>query len=415
MYFIHNRTQVSQFVSGISQGQHQREEERSICNRICACIKNCFYPQTLDPFDNNYEDKGETALLESGGWRQRTLSVAETRVKMKKNAHKAVREHFSQAERENFSYGRRMPNPYASAQQAGLTDPDFDAVITCNFSYAHSIAEDQGPRKSMEDAHFFEETDGYILTGIFDGHGGTGVANYANEHFVEKFHTFYDASEDNVHYAFEKAFQSIQDEIEGRVTQWEQRTSNRYLCGSTAICCFIHKHKGEITTATIADSEANIYRNCRGNLKSIALSCVRHWGHPKEAKRASVAMNKPSIENEWTAEGIDHKLLRFAGTVNISRSLGNIYLKGTPDKPGVIQKPKISLQKLKSGDRIVICCDGLKDYLKEIEIIDILSTSLHKNRAQHLVDSALDSMVRQRQNGDSTAGDNLTVIYIAIN
>ena len=176
------------------------------------------------------------------------------------------------------------------------------------------------------------------------------------------------------------------------------------------VCSFIDKQTLTVTTATIGDCESNIYRNYDETLKSIPLSCIRNWSSKKEAFRASIALNNPDIAKNWQ-QSIDPKTLRYPqkNGINVSRSLGNIYLQGTSDKPGLLCKPKITVEKLRNKDRLILCSDGLKDFLPEPSIIFLFENSKEENISQILVNEALKNM------GKLKYGDNVTVLHIAVN
>lgn len=260
-----------------------------------------------------------------------------------------------------------------------------------------NIRSDQGRRRSMEDAHFVQETEEYTCLGVFDGHGGVTVADYASLHFQENFMHMLAEAKGDVRQALDAWASRVNNEVFLQ-KGWEDK-------GSTAVICIINKKTHLIYTATIGDSEANIYRELSGVLKSIPLSAIRNWGHPKEAKRASEALENPDIATSWPRQE-QHKSLRFpyAGRgLNVSRAIGDkrsaVLLN---DKAGIIHKPKISVNELKLGDILVVACDGLKDFVSEDEIITHLKI---ENPAPRLVDVA----VLKKQ-----SIDNVTVMTVIV-
>jgi serine/threonine protein phosphatase PrpC len=173
------------------------------------------------------------------------------------------------------------------------------------------------------------------------------------------------------------------------------------------VVCYVDKKTHHIYTATLGDSEANIYRKFDDKLKSIPLSCIRDWSSKKDAHRASIALGRPQIAINWPKIS-NPKYLRFPYPffgINVSRSIGDVLLSGSPEKPGVIHKPKITRIQVKSGDLLILACDGLKDYVSDNEIVSILKNP-PPNPAKHLVNYAIDE-------GNSL--DNVTVLAIAIN
>ena len=170
--------------------------------------------------------------------------------------------------------------------------------------FEHVMYENQGKRTTMEDALFYleindDQTD-MVLTGILDGHGGDEVSRYAKKWFETKFPDELKKSQGNVHQAFEVSLNNIQNEI----------IDLKLKSGSTAVICFIDKKTNLIYTATLGDSEANIYRKIEEQLKSIPLSCVRDWGSKEDSARAAKALGDPSIATRWP-ERLDPKTMHF--------------------------------------------------------------------------------------------------------
>lgn len=333
------------------------------------------------------EKKGE-----AGPWQPAALTIdKDIAQKMLKNAEKAVDEHQEKDRNRSYMSKDAIPSLERIIQQKQLPP--------LKFTYEDFGA--QGIRDSMEDAHFFEKIDQGVIAGVFDGHGGKEVAEYASQNFKLRFSQTLKEAEGNVH----EAFKTIIDEIHQEVAQ--KKTWNKM--GSTAVIVFIDPHSHLIYTATIADSEANIYRKNQKELKSIPLSCVRDWSSPKDAKRAAEALHRPEIATLWPQR--KSKDLRFplpnAG-LNVSRAIGDVFLTWTREnKPGLIHKPKITVNQVQTGDILILACDGLKDFASEKEIIQQISQHDKKaNLAEKLVHFALN---------EKQSSDNVTVLAIEVN
>ena len=306
---------------------------------------------------------------------------------------------------------KKQPHtPYANIKTYDSVDTIMNRIISAKpMRFEHVMYEDQGKRTTMEDALFYLETKDdqtdMVLTGILDGHGGDEVSGYAKKWFETKFAEELKKSQGNVHQAFEVSLNNIQNEI----------IDLKLKSGSTAVICFIDKKSNLIYTATLGDSEANIYRNIEGQLKSIPLSCVRDWGSKKDAARAAKALGDPSIATSWP-QHLDPKQLRFPSAstpiegavllLNVARALGDVSFAGTKEAPGVIQMPKITVFQLETGDTLILACDGLKDYVSEYEIIDQLIKSKPSiNLAKTLVDYAINK---------KESNDNISVLIVSI-
>jgi serine/threonine protein phosphatase PrpC len=309
--------------------------------------------------------------------------------KMLKNAKKAIEEHRIRHSKSTC---------YASVEEALpelkelLKNKDRPLTLMPTFDA------EQGRRKTMEDAHFINETDKDFMAGVFDGHGDSKVAEHANQHFRNLFEDEMKNSNGNVRKSFEKTLDSIHEEV----------LKNGLHSGSTAVICYIDKKAHVIYTATLGDSEANVYRAVEKTDKSIPLSCVRDWSSKKDAARAAKFLEDDSIKVEWP-QSQQPKALRFpyphAG-INVSRAIGDADFMGTEEKPGLIHKPKIAVNLLHPGDVIVIACDGLKDYVSEDEILHLIKNPKQGSTlSQQLVHFAFEKR---------HSGDNITVITATV-
>lgn len=346
--------------------------------------------ETVNRPETTADNKDETPLR-TLHWKARAISIEKAISKMWKNAEKAVKEHV-----------KKDPESYATIEESLPAARDIKSDSTLpplKVSYKSDDA--KGPRASMEDVHFFHQNEQAVITGVFDGHGGKKVGELASKMFLEQFFKKLTENQGNVHQTFELLI----DELQKQVIQHPL-----YDCmGTTAVICYIDKQTHRIYTATIGDSEANIYRTINKKLKSVPLSCVRDWSSTKDAKRASIALNSPEIETKWPTAP-NPKFLRypFRIGINVSRSIGDGQYLGFSTSAGIIHKPKITMNQLAAGDVLIIACDGLKDYVSESEILQLIQNrdpNSKKSFASELVNHAIDT---------KSAQDNVTVIAIDI-
>ncbi len=279
---------------------------------------------------------------------------------------------------------------------------DLKSTMTKPLTLSHTDAAAQGyHRKTMEDAHFYKDISQGTLSGVFDGHGGKEIAEYASKAFEKSFEQTLKDTNGDVHAAFESLFSQIQHEV--------AKCRPLYHMGSTAVVTFIDKQSNIIYTATLGDSEANIYRKIDGKMKSIPLSCVRDWSSPRDAARAAKALNDPSIATEWPKlKGQKPRFPSPAVGVNVARAFGDIQVGHLMNGSGMIHKPKITMNKLEHGDVVLLACDGLKDYVAEkviVEKVAALKDTPATNLAKELVNYAIDPK-------GADAQDNVTVVAI---
>ncbi len=140
-----------------------------------------------------------------------------------------------------------------------------------------------GEREVQEETYFHQENGEYVLAGVFDGHGSNKrKSNYAVTEYVRtyasvNFRNELMEAEGNVHKAFESMIHALlEKEADNFQNAWKD-------LGTTAVICYIDKKTRRIFTATIGDSQANIYRK-QGeteNLRVIPLSPIHDWTVPE--------------------------------------------------------------------------------------------------------------------------------------
>lgn len=364
----------------------------------------------LVPVTNQTETKNDEVKSPSlqapncSTWTPRQLSVEKSMEKMHKNAEKALKEHRADAKyADEHSFAVSGENSqqaaYATLKEAIPSIEVLQTVKEKPLTFSHTAQAEQSKRPTMEDAHFYLEFDRGVVAGVMDGHGGSAVANYASEEFKKRFPACLEKFQGNVHQAFEYLIDEIHQEV-AKNKSWIYE-------GTTAVISFIDKHTHTVYTATLADSEANIYRKIDNQVKSIPLSVVRNWASKKEALRAAIANNLPIIAKNWpTHKGHDTKYLRV-NNINVSRSIGDLDSATLNGKVVLVHKPKITVNQLQHGDILVLACDGLKDFVSEKEIIDLVAAN-PTNLAETL---AKTSVVNQK---GSASGDNVTVLTIHV-
>ncbi len=320
--------------------------------------------------------------------KQQVLIADEKTAKIWKNSLKSIEEH-----NKKDPYGS-----YVLKSEVPYIDVIVNHMPLSPLSFVYASAEAQGKKTKMEDAHFLKKIEQGLITGIFDGHGGKDIANYANRMFMEKFPEILLKNKDDVHQAFIQTINEIQEEI--------FKNPDWYSQGSTAVICFINKHTHEIYTATLGDSEANIYRKIEGELKSIPLSCVRDWSSKKDSQRRLAAIQKwpRALAKTHPLTSANPKSLRFF-SLNVSRAFGDVFRRGTSETPGVIHKPKITIHQIQPDDILILACDGLKDFVNESEILEQIQKKSNENLAHQLVDFALH---------EADSKDNVTVVAIQV-
>ncbi len=329
-------------------------------------------------------------------WRDEPISEREALDRMFTNARKAIEEHYQAVRIRPFD-----AMPYVKTLD--ITKEKLTETESTPLKLSPQFTEKQGLRPGMEDAHFYTELEKGTLVGIFDGHGGKEVAQFANEEFQKRFPDALKNAEENVHQAFENVIDQIHQEV-ARHHEWNR-------IGSTAVVSYIDHTTHQIYTATVGDSEANIYRKVEEETRSIPLSPVRDWLSKKDLLRLAnnygsqvyVLANLFNYSSKYIRS-------RLTQGVNLSRAIGDVSER-RETAPLVIHKPKITVNKLKRGDILILACDGLKDFVLEADIVKTIAEytmgTITGDLSFILADKALSHM-------DKRNNDNVTVGVIEI-
>jgi len=301
-------------------------------------------------------------------WKPRELTREKELAKMIKNTQKACEEHFTKqdslarAQEATGAFVVVNPvNPYIDPALIRSTlDYLYYLPIDKNFSFSHGTFRNIASRTKMEDADFYIDHPLFILTGVLDGHKGDGVSKYVKNEFERRFKKpdSIDPQKDSIFSIFENTIHRINAKIFAKKRLDKQ--------GSTAVICCIDKKTGRIYTATLGDSEANIYRRIDGILESIPLSCIRDWESLKDEQRAFQYYPGKALEFCYCPSA---KHRRIAG-LNVARAFGDKHI------AAISAKPKITIYQLHFGDVVVLCSDGLKNYVPEEKIVETIDKQL---------------------------------------
>ncbi|GMH06939.1 hypothetical protein Nepgr_008779 [Nepenthes gracilis] len=254
-------------------------------------------------------------------------------------------------------------------------------------------------------AHFF---------GVYDGHGGSQVANYCRDHVHIALHeeleivkeglingTVKDDCQEQWRKAFTNCFLKVDEEVGGKAGGEPIAPETVGSTAVVAIICSSH-----IIVANCGDSRAVL---CRG----------------KEAMALSVD-HKPNREDEYARiEASGGKVIqwnghRVFGVLAMSRSIGDRYL-----KPWIIPEPEvIFLPRAKEDECLILASDGLWDVMTNEEVCELARKRIllwHKKNSVTLpsergggIDAAAQAAAEHLSNRALQKGtkDNLTVTVV---
>ncbi|KAG9451812.1 hypothetical protein H6P81_004716 [Aristolochia fimbriata] len=235
-------------------------------------------------------------------------------------------------------------------------------------------------------AHFF---------GVYDGHGGSQVANYCRERvhsaLIEEIETAKESCSEEVNSgdkwqakwerAFTSCFLKVDAEVGGKVSRGDAGIDGDVpegglepiapeTVGSTAvvgIVCSSH-----IIVANCGDSRAVL---CRGK-EPLPLSVDHKPNREDEYARIEAAGGKVI---QWNG-------FRVFGVLAMSRSIGDRYL-----KPWIIPEPEVMfIPRKKEDECLILASDGLWDVMTNEEVCDVARRrilSWHKKNGTNMTSS----------------------------
>ncbi|XP_030493321.1 probable protein phosphatase 2C 38 isoform X2 [Cannabis sativa] len=273
---------------------------------------------------------------------------------------------------------------------------------------ANSTLEDQSQLESGSLSSTNSGPHGTFV-GVYDGHGGPEASRFVNENLFSNLKRVVAEHQGVTEHVIKKAFLATEESFLSLVErQWHSRPQ----IASAGTCCLV----GIICNATmyianVGDSRAVLGKEERATheVRAVQLSSEHN---------ASI----PSVREELQAMHpydpqivvLKHKVWRVKGLIQVSRSIGDAYLKRTefnrepllpkfrlPEpffKPILSAEPSITVQKLTRQDKFLIfASDGLWEHLSNQEAVDIVHNHPRNGIARRLVKSALEEAAKKRE------------------
>ncbi|KAJ4820150.1 Phosphatase 2C family protein [Rhynchospora pubera] len=274
---------------------------------------------------------------------------------------------------------------------------------TGNFSIAVAQAneslEDQGRVVTMPSATYI---------GVFDGHGGPEASRFVNHRLFSLIHELSKENGGLSAEVFRKAFDTTEEEFTGIV---QQTGITQPRIASVGSCCLVGAiEAGTLYVANLGDSRAVLgMKNAAGVVVAERLS--RDHNVAEEEVRAEVVRDHPDDSRIVVrTQGV----WRIKGIIQVSRSIGDVYLK-KPEisrdpqfqqsippvplkRPVMTSVPSIRVRKLQPQDTFVIfASDGLWEQLSDENAVDIVFNNPRKGIAKRLVKAALNAAAKKRE------------------
>ncbi|KAJ8766064.1 hypothetical protein K2173_020580 [Erythroxylum novogranatense] len=282
------------------------------------------------------------------------------------------------------------------------------AVIQANNVLEDYSQLESGPMSSLESG-----PQGTFV-GVYDGHGGPEAARFVTEHLFNNIKTINGAEFTSENHGMSadvvtKAFLATEEEFLSLVKrQW----LNKPQIASVGACCLVGiVCGGFLYIANAGDSRVVLGRLQRTvkEVKAVQLS------YEHNACMESVREELHSLHpNDPQIVVLKHKVWRVKGLIQVSRSIGDAYLKRAEfnrepllpkfrlhesfDKPILQAEPTISVHKLHPDDEFLIfASDGLWEHLSNQDAVDIVHNSPRNGIARRLLKAALEEAAKKRE------------------
>ncbi|GKV26445.1 hypothetical protein SLEP1_g35741 [Rubroshorea leprosula] len=251
------------------------------------------------------------------------------------------------------------------------------------------------------------------FVGVYDGHGGPEASRFVNKHLFPFLHKFAAEQGGLSVEVIKKAFHETEQEFLNLV---KQAFPVRPEIASVGSCCLVGAISNDVLyVANLGDSRAVLGRIVSGdkNYKVVAERLTTdHNVAVNEVRKEVQQLHPDDSQIVVYARGA----WRIKGMIQVSRSIGDVYLKkpefygdsifqkfGNPvplKRPAMTAEPSIISRKLKPEDLFVIfASDGLWDELSDEAAVEIVFKNPRVGIAKRLVRAALQEAARKREMG----------------
>ena len=166
----------------------------------------------------------------------------------------------------------------------------------------------------------------FIFAGVWDGHGGTSAAEFAQQHLFDFFQEAYESKGFDVTQSFQFAYTQTDRAYFDHARNINK--PNVFFAGTCAIGCFVDMKTGKVTCANLGDSRAvmGLYREDGGKVKTVPLSVDHSADNLLEQTR--IRQEHPNdrdiLVNDGDKDDPDWRVKKLAA---FTRSIGDLHLK----------------------------------------------------------------------------------------
>lgn len=301
----------------------------------------------------------------------------------------------------------------AAGKQDGLlwykdTGQHLNGEFSMAVIQANNLLEDQsqiesGPLSSLESGPYG------TFIGVYDGHGGPETSRYINNHLFPNLKRFTSEQQDMSMEVIRKAFQATEEGFFSIVSKQWSITPQIAAVGS---CCLVGIIcGGSLYIANVGDSRAVLGKLVKATGEVLAVQLSAEHNAAIESVRQELRASHP---DDSQIVVLKHNVWRVKGLIQVSRSIGDIYLKKAeynreplyakfrlrePFKnPILSSEPSITVHQLQPHDQFLIfASDGLWEHLSNQDAVDIVQNHPRSGIARRLVKAALQEAAKKRE------------------
>ncbi|KAF8405453.1 hypothetical protein HHK36_010359 [Tetracentron sinense] len=273
---------------------------------------------------------------------------------------------------------------------------------------ANNLLEDQsqlesGPLSSLEAGPYG------TFVGVYDGHGGPETSRYINNHLFHHLKRFASEQQSMSVEVIRKAFQATEEGFLSLVTkQWPMKPQ----IAAVGSCCLVGVIcGGTLYIANLGDSRAVLGRLVKATGEVLSMQLSAEHNACIESVRQELHSLHP---DDSQIVVLKHNVWRVKGLIQISRSIGDVYLKKAEfnreplyakfrlrepfRRPILSNEPSISMHQLQSHDQFLIfASDGLWEHLSNQQVVDMVQNHPRSGSARRLVKAALQEAAKKRE------------------
>lgn len=245
--------------------------------------------------------------------------------------------------------------------------------------------------------------------GVYDGHGGPETSRFINNHLVQHLKRFTAEQQSMSVDVIRKALQATEDGFTSIVAK---QFSMKPQIAAVGSCCLVGVIcNGTLYIANLGDSRAVLGRAVKATGEVLAVQLSTEHNAAIESIRHELRSSHPDDPNIVV---LKHNVWRVKGLIQVSRSIGDVYLKKAefnreplyakfrlrePFKmPILSSEPSISVHQLQPQDQFIIfASDGLWEHLTNQEAVDIVQNNPRNGIARRLVKTALQGASKKRE------------------